>query len=263
MRKISTKGKQAYPLRDYNAANAMLATAKNVAAGKPLASSGFRLFRGDDMSVDVHVHNVKIGSYLPNNTFVFTLSDQQMRRMSTTLSQSLQKALPFLWVRKATSQYRVMHYSKPFTWECWKKAKAKGADLYEGLCFDLGSGEPINPVKRHVMDRSAYDKDARKKWLGYTKRYRAKVNALHKLGALEKYPFEHIFHRPIEADEVYDQLVDETGPTDEFIGKVAGHALYWVVHQEPVAQANWLRDKLLSLVRNNSVQLRRRMGVLG
>ena len=77
--------------------------ARNPEKGRPVQSWA-RMFKVED-SYELRYGSSVVGVFSPDNKFTFKLTSQEARRNSITLSQALQRAIPFIWTRKATGRY--------------------------------------------------------------------------------------------------------------------------------------------------------------
>jgi len=153
--------------------------------GRP-SMSWARIFKVDDTYELRHGTKV-VGKFLPDNTFTFTMNTQQARNSSVTLAQALQRVIPFSWHRVGTGRYEIkttpqfaVHKNKLSLWEYLRNAE--GYELFDGLCFDLNTYEPINA--RPKMNDSI-DPAKRKVWLGSLRKFKRAVKVRAKLGVID------------------------------------------------------------------------------
>lgn len=156
--------------------------------GKPVMSWA-KIFRVDD-TYELRHGDVVVGKFLPDNTFTFTMSTQQARNSSTTLSQALQRAIPFVWQRigvgryviKPTPQFREFKVKNPDARSWGYFRDVAGYELFNGLCFDLNTYEPIN-ARPKISD--TIDPDKRKVWLSSLRKFKRAVKVRAKLGVID------------------------------------------------------------------------------
>jgi hypothetical protein len=156
--------------------------------GKPVMSWA-KIFKVDD-TYELRHGNVIVGKFSPDNKFTFTMSTQHARNSSTTLSQALQRAIPFVWQRKGmgryvikpTPQFKEFKVKNPdaYVWGYFKDVA--GYELFNGLCFDLNTYEPIN-ARPKISD--TIDPDKRKVWLSSLRKFKRAVKVRAKLGVID------------------------------------------------------------------------------
>lgn len=163
--------------------------ARDPEKGRPVQSWA-RMHKVNDNYELRYGHHV-VGVFLPDNKFTFKLSSQQARQLSITLSQALQRAIPFMWVRKSTGryvikptpQYEVFKESNPdqYVWHYF--SKQEGYELFDGLCFDLNTYEPIN-AKPSLKDTEV-DQENKLEWLRQLRKFKHAVKIRARMGVLE------------------------------------------------------------------------------
>ena len=161
------------------------ARARNPEKGKPLMSWA-RVFKVED-NYEVRLGGYRIGKFTPDNKFIFTMTAQTARNCSVTLSQALQRALPFVWKRVATGRYEVAHiglydsdkdgyfyqYMKNLEWY----------EVYDGLAFDLTTNQPVNA--RPKLSQLVVNKDNKLEWLRKLRKFKTAVKVRARMGVLE------------------------------------------------------------------------------
>ena len=95
---------------------------RNPDKGRPVMSWA-RMFNVDD-TYELRHGSTKVGVFTPDNKFTFTLSTQEARNSSVTLSQALQRTIPFSWHRVGMGKYKV----KPTP--PYEEYKANNPDAY-------------------------------------------------------------------------------------------------------------------------------------
>ena len=79
--------------------------ARNPDVGRPVQSWG-RMYKVDE-NYELRFGTTVVGVFTPDNKFTFKMSSQDARNCSATLSQALQRAIPFVWVHKGMGRYIV------------------------------------------------------------------------------------------------------------------------------------------------------------
>lgn len=161
---------------------------RNPEKGRPVQSWA-RMFKVGE-TYELRFGNDVVGVFTPDNKFTFKLSAQQARRCSITLSQALQRAIPFLWYRKSTGRY-VVKPTPPYeeykanggdvySWEFFQGRE--GYEVFDGLQFDLNTYEPTN-AKPPIGD--TINPEKRKEWLRALKKFKRSVHVRAKLGVVD------------------------------------------------------------------------------
>jgi hypothetical protein len=174
----------------YADAKALFSKARNPAKGKPL-KGWCTMHRLDDEVYEVRIGNSPFVQIKPDNTLVFVCSNATARGYSITLSQALQRALPFYWLRVATGRYRVEHIkqmkynesqSSEHWWEDNQHLRTKAPEFFEGIAFNLETGECINR-KADILSQA--NAEVRKKWLSDLRKFKAQVKVRARVGAFD------------------------------------------------------------------------------
>jgi hypothetical protein len=251
--------------------------ARNPEAGRPVQSWA-RMFKVGD-NYELRYGSSVVGVFSPDNKFTFKLTSQEARRSSITLSQALQRAIPFLWVRKATGRYVVKptpqyeDYKKaknePYAWHYFKDVE--GYELFDGLQFDLNTYEPVN-AKPSLKDTEV-DQENKLTWLRQLRKFKSAIKVRARMGVLEsliqqvdkervgvsRYDWEQPdWNSEAWQDMLYTSLRDGECPTDLLKGIIKsvsrGYYQTTITVKEVVAEA----DRLCSTY---SLDLRRKFGV--
>lgn len=170
-------------ISSYQAAQKHMGKARNPSAGRTMASWHWRLHQNGDEYV-VTVHEVQVGRFLPDNTFVFDLTSDRAYPIAQTMSSAISRNLPFEWKRYGKANYRVDYWlnikasiREHFT------APTSAPQLYKGLRFDLRTGECLNyrsdMVRRVIPER-------RREWLAASKAWKQKLRAAARLGVFDR-----------------------------------------------------------------------------
>lgn len=167
------------------------ARARNPEKGKPLMSWA-RVYKEGENYV-VKLGGTSIGVFTPDNKFTFVMTSQTARGVSVTLSQALYRALPFAWQRVATGRYEVastigykewQERSNGYFWNfLYKSDAAKWYEVFDGLTFDLTTGEPTNARPR--LTEMAVNSDNRLEWLRQLRKFKTAIKVRARMGVLE------------------------------------------------------------------------------
>lgn len=251
--------------------------ARNPEAGRPVQSWA-RMFKVGD-NYELRFGNSVVGVFSPDNKFTFKLTAQEARRNSITLSQALQRAIPFIWVRKSTGRYVVKptpqyeDYKKannePYAWHYFQKVE--GYELFDGLQFDLNTYEPTN-AKPSLKDTEV-DQENKLTWLRQLRKFKSAIKVRARMGVLEsliqqvdkervgvtRYNWEQPdWNSDAWQDMLYTSLRDSECPTDLLKGIIKsvsrGYYQQSITVKEVVAEA----DRLCNTY---SLDLRRKFGV--
>lgn len=161
---------------------------RNPDKGRPVMSWA-RMFKVDD-TYELRHGSTKVGVFTPDNKFTFTLSTQEARNSSVTLSQALQRTIPFSWHRvgmgkykiKPTPPYEEYKANNPDSYSWHYFSEQEGYELFDGLCFDLNTYEPVN-ARPKMSD--TIDPVKRKEWLGSLRKFKRAVKVRARLGVLD------------------------------------------------------------------------------
>lgn len=163
--------------------------ARNPAVGRPVQSWG-RIYKVDE-NYELRFGTTVVGVFTPDNKFMFKMSRQDARNCSITLSQALQRAIPFVWVRKGMGRYVVKptppyeehKKSNPdsYYWQYFNKQE--GYEVFDGLCFDLNTYQPINA--RPPINKAEIDSDNKLVWLRQLRKFKTAVKVRARMGIIE------------------------------------------------------------------------------
>jgi len=163
--------------------------ARNPDAGRPVMSWA-RMYKVGD-TYELRFDTAVVGVFTPDNKFTFKLTSQEARRCSITLSQALQRAIPFLWTRVATGRYTVTcttgfkKYCEDnpdgYRWDYFKTAPAY--DVFDGLQFDLNTYEPTNA--KPPLNRTDVIKENKLMWLRSLRKFKMAIKVRARMGVLE------------------------------------------------------------------------------
>jgi len=172
----------------YNDVAEWFTRCRNPEKGRPVMSWA-RMFKVGE-NYELRLGKNVVGIFTPDNKFTFTLSAQQARSCSVTLSQALQRAIPFLWCRKGMGKYVVkptpqlqeyrVDNPDAYAWDYF--GKQAGYEVFDGLQFDLNTYMPIN-AKPPIGD--TINPEKRKEWLRALKKFKRSVHVRAKLGVVD------------------------------------------------------------------------------
>jgi hypothetical protein len=170
-------------ISSYKAAQLHMEKARSKAKGRPMKGNGWRLFQDGNEYV-VTAYDVWVGRFLPDNTFMFTMTGERAHRVAHTLSATMHRNLPFHWARCGHMAYRVDHEANlpdRYPWEHFKRP-TNAPQVYEGLKFDLHTGECLNylPDAKRVADP-----DRRKAWLVALRKWKRKLKVAARIGVFD------------------------------------------------------------------------------
>lgn len=124
---------------------------------------------------------IQIGYLTPDNIFTFTLNNRRAHSVSPSLSKGLHKITPFSWYREGNHFYEVRHTKSQ-----------QGSNLFDGLKFNIVTGEVINPK---VIDVKNTVRAARLEWLRSVRQYKQGIKVRAKLGVLDTVATEVVQER--------------------------------------------------------------------
>ena len=170
--------------------------ARNPDAGRPVQSWA-RMFKVENTeggyNYELRFGNHTVGIFTPDNKFTFTLTAQGARNCSVTLSQALQRAIPFLWHRvgagryvvKPTPQWETFRQNFPdhkyYAWQYFREQK--GYEVFNGLCFDLNTYEPVNA--RPAYKDQAVNQDNKLEWLRMLRKFKQAAKVRARMGVVD------------------------------------------------------------------------------
>jgi hypothetical protein len=251
--------------------------ARDPEKGRPVQSWA-RMFKVED-SYELRFGNSVVGVFSPDNKFTFKMTAQEARRNSITLSQALQRAIPFLWVRKSTGryvvkptpQYEQFKENNPDAYSWHYFSSVEGYELFDGLCFDLNTYEPTN-AKPSLKDTEV-DQENKLVWLRQLRKFKSAIKVRARMGVLEsliqqvdkervgvsRYDWEQPdWNSEVWQDMLYTSLRDSECSTELLKGIIKsvsrGYYQTAISVQEVVAEA----DRLCTTY---SLDLRRKFGV--
>lgn len=271
-------------LRTYDDAARHFDKARSKIKGRPLKSWARLTQDGNDYVVSCD--GTPILKFTPDNKLVLLVDGRVGSKYSVTLSQSLHRAVPLMWMRAGTGRYRVKHLKlidklandtapkdTAFRWNDpnWMSAYRQmkiAPELFLGMTFDLTTGECIN-ARKDIKDSVIPDK--RTAWLRKLRKFKRNVNLRSRMGVIDSLIMQIIEERKSSPakmpdwtsepwlDALYNAIRDEECPTELLRGFVA-----------TVPYAPWRHTALTSevvvkiiddILKGLSIELRRKFGV--
>lgn len=163
--------------------------ARNPENGRPVQSWA-RMYQVNE-NYELRLGDNVVGVFTPDNKFTFKLTSSEARNCSVTLSQALHRAIPFIWVRKGMGRYAIKptpqyeEYKKSnsdsYPWHYFQQQE--GYEVFDGLCFDLNTYEPVNA--RIPLTKQAVNKDNKLEWLRALRKFKLAVKIRARMGVLE------------------------------------------------------------------------------
>lgn len=252
-------------ISSYKAAQLHMEKAQSKAKGRPMKSAGWRLFQDGDEYV-VTVYKVQVGRFLPDNTFMFSLSGRTAYPIAQTLSGTMSRNLPFQWARVASKVYRVDYTTDIPHHRSWDhfQQPTNAPMVYDGLKFDLFTGKCLNYRPDH---KRTADPERRKEWLAASQAWKRKLKVLARIGVLDEIvaaeranptPYQHKprWNHDEWLDKLYKAIKDNDCSTD-ILRLFAASEVSTFFNNTGAAFYKAI-DKV---IRNRSVELRRRFGV--
>lgn len=252
-------------ISSYKAAQLHMEKARNKAKGRPMKGAGWRLFQDGDEYV-VTVYEVQVGRFLPDNTFMFSLTGVKAYRIAQTLSGTMSRNLPFDWVRVASKVYRVDHTTNIPRHRSWEHFRhpTNAPMVYDGLKFDLFTGKCLNYRPDH---KRTADPDRRKEWLAASAAWKRKLKVMARIGVFDKMIADEKANRTAWSDRprwnneeyldiLYKAIKDGDCNTGLLRMFVASEVKSW---ETPTSMQMY--ERINKIIKNQSVELRRRFGV--
>ena len=252
-------------ISSYQAAALHMSKARSKAKGRPMKGTGWRIYQDGNEYV-VMAHGEQVGRFLPDNTFMFSLTGEKAHGIAHTLSGTMHRNIPFVWARVAHKTYRVDHTSNlPRTrvWAHFNKP-TNAPMVYDGLKFDLFTGKCLNYLpdfKRKV------DPERRKDWLGASRAWKRKLKVIARIGGLDgliadekkdRTPWQNKprWHQEEWLDILYKAIKTGDCSVDLLRMFVASETNSW---ETPTSMQMY--ERIEKVVKAQSIELRKRFGV--
>jgi hypothetical protein len=263
-------------IKSYDDARALFKTARKPDEGKPI-KSWVRLFR-DNGVFELRHGGVVVARITSDNIVTFPMTVYKGRMISNTLSSSLYRVIPFMWMRLGKGRYALEHTKvlddradKPY-WAGWSHfMREKSPELFSGLQFNLLTGECINPKIKPNSDQ--VNQDAKTIWLRALRNFKHGIHVRAKLGVVESLCQQVVAERAANKDSwkqpdwtherwselLYTSIKQEQFSTELLKGFVmSSNVSYWR-HESPTTETTLAA--VANVCDDLSVELRRRFGV--
>lgn len=262
-------------LKTYNDAKDYFSKAKSPSKGRPLNSWG-RLYQVGDEYI-VRVKTMNVAKFTPDNKLVFIVSPKDARSYGQTLSSSLHRAIPILWMRAGMQRYRLQHtaiidskLSQSKTIYLWHVVNAElktAPELFDGLTFDLATGNAVN-ARKDLKDSVIPDR--RTEWLRKLRKFKRGISVRQRMGVFDGY-IKEVYadsksayaKRPNWNDEstldmLYNAINNEDFPPNLLKAFVhPSHMFGW----GRIPESKQVLKVVDSLTKEYSVELRKKFGV--
>lgn len=251
-------------ISSYQAAQKYMSKARDPEKGRPMQSAGWRLHQYGNEYV-VNVQNKKLGRFLPNNSFVFSLTSETAAHISPTLCITMNRNLPFEWKRCGKGMYRVDHRQNiELSVQDHFLTPTNAPQVYDGLWFDLFTGRCFN----YRPDRATrIIPERRKEWLAALKAWKNRMKVAARVGAFDALIASELADRTPWTERVqwgsrrgldtlYKVIKDNDCSVEtmrKFVASANGHVVQLTSQQVYV-----YIEKVLNA---QSVELRKRFGV--
>lgn len=252
-------------ISSYKAAQLHMEKARSKTKGRPMKGQGWRLFQGGDEYV-VEAHGEQVGRFLPDNTFVFTLTGERAYNIAQTLSGTMRRNLPFEWARVDFKTYRVDHQTNLPSTHVWAhfQKPTNAPMVYPGLKFDLYTGECLNYLPDH---KRKVDPERRREWLAASRAWKRKLKAAARVGVFDGLIAQEVRDRTnwaerphwghkVWLDILYKAIKTGDCSTDLLRMFVASETRSW---DTPTSMQMY--ERIDKVVKAQSIELRKRFGV--
>lgn len=262
-------------LKTYADAKEHFSRAKNPNKGRPLNSCG-RLYQVGNEYI-VRIGDMDVAKFTPDNKLVFIVGPKEARTYGQTLSSSLYRMIPILWMRAGMQRYRLQHTAiidssiskskPPYPWYAVNTELKTAPELFEGLAFDLTTGNAVN-ARKDLKDSVIPDK--RTEWLRKLRKFKRGISVRQKMGVFDTY-IKEIYaneksayaNRPNwnddnKLDMLYNAINDENFPPDLLRAFVyPSHVFGW----GKAPEGKQVLKVVDSLTKEFSTELRKKFGV--
>ena len=255
-------------ISSYKTAQLHMEKARSKAKGRPMKGAGWRLRRdGDEYAVEVY--GTEIGRFCPNNTFVFTTTEEQAYRIAHTLSGTMHRNIPFHWKRVGMKKYRTNHRNNvvynDYGYIVEFEHDAPAPRLYNGLAFNLFTGKCIN---YRPDTKPEIDPERRKEWLAASRAWKRKLKVMARIGVFDKLIADERakptpwggrpkWHTDEWVDILYKAIKNNDHNNDLLRAFVASSVTPW--GKEPTSMGMY--EAVDRTIKAQSTELRQRFGV--
>lgn len=258
-------------VKSYRAMEIWFSNAKTPTKGRPLKGWA-RVFKVDN-TYEVRASRWKetlIATYYPDDTIVMGLTPQHARWISPTLSSALHRAIPISWTRKATGVYSVQHNQIISNWmqtnPSWYSVSAQGYEYFEGIKFDLATGECLNPKPNIILVPNT---DARLLWLRASRAFKHGIKVRARMGVLDALCKQVSvssddwqkpdWHNDVWVSRLYNDIKDKQFSKELLLGFVMSSNIGFWRNERPTTETTI--EAVNNVLRELSMKLRVKFGV--
>lgn len=257
-------------ITSYQDAYSWFARCRKPEDGRPLRK-WCRVFKVGD-TFEFRLGKTVFAVLTPDNVMTFPLTASEVKRVSITLSSSLQRALPFLFQRLAMGRYLVAHSLSVDnrSTDGWVGyyMRHEALEYFAGIQFNMTNGECLNPRPRLT---ESINTQARKQWVQASRDFRKGIAVRAKLGVFDglcqrvqvdrrsghyKAPD---WDNPQWQNMLYEAMRDGQYPMELLSAFVQSTSVSWWRKEAPSAKAVVLTVE--NLIKRLNVELRRSFGV--
>lgn len=244
--------------------------------GRPVRSWG-RLYKVGD-TYELRMGSAKICTFTPDNVLTFNLTQARAQSVSVTLSSSLSRAVPIMWLRIGVGRYNIGNTIRIDKWidqnnkSMWLYRSFvidKGEELFDGIQYNLDTGECINPAPQ----LNTVNSDKRVEWLRKSKKFKVGMRLRRKLGVLDTICQQVAQSRTSDRSTwqepdwghdkwmnlLYTSVNENQYPTELIEGFVKSSQVSFWKRETPTPEATL--TAMESVFKNYSLRLRRMFGV--
>lgn len=135
-----------------------------------------RVFATPNGAYEFKFYNRPIFQVTPDNVLTFICSNEDAYPAAVSISATLHRIVPLVWLRKRYKFYQVSSYS------FIPRGERDWAELFKGLQFDLNSKKFLN-AKAPLLER--VDKDKKLEWTRLITKFKRGLRVRVKLGAVQ------------------------------------------------------------------------------
>ncbi len=158
---------------------------RNPIRGKPYKKWGRILVIPEGF--ELAAYGVIFARITPNNRLTFVISaDEAKASIAITLNTCLYRMFPLMWERVGKARYKVIHVSQTKTSGThlnWKQLRIDAPEYFEGITFDLATGECVNAkpnIKENLIP------EVRIQWIRGLRAFKIKAKAMIRLGLFNR-----------------------------------------------------------------------------
>ena len=236
--------------------------------------SRMRLYQRDG-HIAIHHDNWRndecIAKLTPDNVLELVATPQSISARGTSLSQQLEKVVPFRLCNFAVGRYKVVHmdeYKRLPEWkdysdwgprhQIWLDIRREAHEYFMGMRLDLSTGMVIN-----TKDMTPnVDEDKRKQWTAGLKAVRLRLRAMERVGVFDQYAATvRSYAHNTRDDMVKAAEIIMTGEApQELVEIIARNTSNWKAQQVGVGKA--MMTAFENMLKSNSREMRLHVGVI-